>query len=663
MMRRTGAFGLAVASLAAFLCALTWTKFTAGQGVESPKQIVVGIYDAGSAGGEALGGSAVKAALASVSGIRAKQLKELSPESLRGVNVLVLPAVRRWGSGIDSATARQRLTEYVKRGGGLLLMYENVGLRGVFEETVFPSIAKGVRATSDRLVRPVPGYKVTSGLQQFTISYREQVRLRRGVDGVVILRNGERENVGIMGDVGAGKVVMLGWPLGVDESGNARLLSAMELKLLKNVVRWLSSEEPTPRVTEYIECRVLKPLPKRPSRVIEVHAPAGHRLRAGAAAVDITPKVGTRLAGFSRIRERFGTRISTGIHTRLYIKALVLDNGEEKVALVSWDAITGPSRAQVAEIRRRIERRTGIPGRCILINASHTHSGYKDDWVDETVEAVCRAYANMKEARLGVGSKMVYGLATATYRIRWDGRVEGLWGVNQPNPDGVVDHECGVIRVEDTHRNLIAIWVNYACVGSVIGASHSVLSGDWMGVAMAELERRYPGAVALFAQGFAGDSRSHGFRKAPSPAEADRLGKRFAEQVAQIVDHIDVRTWVPLAGRTKQIKLPGKGRRFKRELQAIVIDDCVLLATGWEIFAEIGLDIKERSPFDWTFCLELSNDSWIEYLAPKRAYLYEEETGINHPAAFKPFTAETSEVLIRESVRLIKEMHEQVKSR
>jgi hypothetical protein len=159
----------------------------AAHGLEASEQVLVGFYDAGSAGGEGLGGRAIAAALADTCGIRTRQLEELSAESLRGVQVLVLPAVRKWGGGMDSFRARQILQEYVKGGGGLLLMYENVGLRGVFEETVFPSVAKGVRVSSNRLVRPVPGYKLTSGLEQFTIGYREQIELRRGPDGVVVL--------------------------------------------------------------------------------------------------------------------------------------------------------------------------------------------------------------------------------------------------------------------------------------------------------------------------------------------------------------------------------------------------------------------------------------------------------------------------------------------
>jgi hypothetical protein len=45
-------------------------------------------------------------------------------------------------------------------------------------------------------------------------------------------------------------------------------------------------------------------------------------------------------------------------------------------------------------------------------------------------------------------------------------------------------------------------------------------------------------------------------------------------------------------------------------LQAIRIGDLVIAAIPFEVFAEIGLELKERSPFDHTFTIELANGSY-----------------------------------------------------
>jgi neutral ceramidase len=56
-------------------------------------------------------------------------------------------------------------------------------------------------------------------------------------------------------------------------------------------------------------------------------------LRVGVAAVDITPPVGAPLAGYYTNRE------ATGIHDPLHAKAMVIDVGGTKVAIVACDLV------------------------------------------------------------------------------------------------------------------------------------------------------------------------------------------------------------------------------------------------------------------------------------------------------------------------------------
>ncbi len=44
-------------------------------------------------------------------------------------------------------------------------------------------------------------------------------------------------------------------------------------------------------------------------------------------------------------------------------------------------------------------------------------------------------------------------------------------------------------------------------------------------------------------------------------------------------------------------------------LQAIRIGDLAIAAIPFEVFTEIGLEIKQKSPFADTFTIELANDS------------------------------------------------------
>src|SRR6266513_1410144 len=87
-------------------------------------------------------------------------------------------------------------------------------------------------------------------------------------------------------------------------------------------------------------------------------------IRVGSAAVVITPQIGTPLAGY------YETRISTGVHDDLYAKALVIDCGGSRAAMVCCDLITMPPNI-AQEARRLIEKDTGLKPEQVMISATH----------------------------------------------------------------------------------------------------------------------------------------------------------------------------------------------------------------------------------------------------------------------------------------------------
>src|SRR5581483_11591929 len=89
---------------------------------------------------------------------------------------------------------------------------------------------------------------------------------------------------------------------------------------------------------------------------------------AGAAEVDITPPVGCPMAGYYSLRGAEGT------HDPLHAKALVLEKDGTRAALVALDLI-GTTFGIVEESRKLVEQQTGIPGRNVMISATHSHTG------------------------------------------------------------------------------------------------------------------------------------------------------------------------------------------------------------------------------------------------------------------------------------------------
>ncbi|MEA3463280.1 MAG: hypothetical protein U9R49_15460, partial [Bacteroidota bacterium] len=560
-------------------------------------------------------------------------LESLSQKILEEVDILILLWTPKPED--DLATVRKVVRNYAERGGRVLLIYPGGDFGS--EAVLFSEIVEGFKTTDDSLIKPVPGYSVTQGIEPFDVGVGGQIELLRCPDGTpsygtVVLRNGNRLNSAILSDIDAGKVLILGFL--PPEAGK---------KVLENGLLWLASEETIAMEMFYKEARSLPSLSPVPSRITEMENPEGKELLAGAAKIDITPEGSVNIFGFS-------PRNSTGVHDRQYVRALVLDNGKDKLAIISWDILHFSDFPAIKAIREEIFSKTGIPEENILINATHTHSAMESVWHDESVDAVVEAINNMQAARIGVGSKFIYEIGA---NRRWPG---GKW-INGPldyNPDGIMDNECGVIRVEDYDRNIIAVVVNYSSHPTVLGGSNTLLSGDYAGIGMNELERDIgEGAIALFLQGCAGDAGTQGFRTARSIPEAERLGRLLADEVSGIMEYTDVIPWVPLKAKNKMVDLPAKsGDPITNEMQGLVIGDNIIVTLGsMEPYIELGLEVKENSPFSHTFVLGYSNGPWLHYLPSNRAY------EINDPdVQTTEYNFEAPDVAVNEALQLIQEL-------
>ncbi len=146
--------------------------------------------------------------------------------------------------------------------------------------------------------------------------------------------------------------------------------------------------------------------------------------RAGVARVDITPPVGHVMGGYSDRKQN-----ATGTHDPLYATVLVIESGDNSLALVTCDLRSFVS-TRVGEIARQ---KFGVKN--TIISVSHTHSGpltweARTPWYAEAenkmVEAIGKARAAMFPASLEVAAKLwmdarLCGGATrrSFLRIRW----------------------------------------------------------------------------------------------------------------------------------------------------------------------------------------------------------------------------------------------------
>ncbi|MCC6145713.1 MAG: neutral/alkaline non-lysosomal ceramidase N-terminal domain-containing protein, partial [Candidatus Hydrogenedentes bacterium] len=96
----------------------------------------------------------------------------------------------------------------------------------------------------------------------------------------------------------------------------------------------------------------------------------GH-LKAGWAERDMTPPIGTPLAGYSG---RPNDKRSTGVHDEVYARAIVLSDGEDTVALVGADLLM--TTINIAEaVWAQVAAATPLTQQDIFFTSSHSHCG------------------------------------------------------------------------------------------------------------------------------------------------------------------------------------------------------------------------------------------------------------------------------------------------
>jgi len=278
--------------------------------------------------------------------------------------------------------------------------------------------------------------------------------------------------------------------------------------------------------------------------------------RAGAAVRVITPDPLLPVSG------GIGTpRPATIKQGELYVRALVLEKGATRVAIVNIDNLGWP--AALGNRSRKLI--TGIPAENILIGATHTHSGpdaygfpdengksYADlkylDWcVQQVADAVNEAIKKLQPA----------SLKTAV------GEAKGKIAYNYYAPD-LYDPRCGIIQpVAVSGKNAgkpIATLVNYAIHPEVIGSRQGILSPDLCGPLYERIEEK-GGGIALFMNGAQGgmvtaDTRIDDKTEANHWAECGRIGRLLADEALRIVSDAPLQPDPDLYCAAKTIRFP-----------------------------------------------------------------------------------------------------------
>ena len=219
-------------------------------------------------------------------------------------------------------------------------------------------------------------------------------------------------------------------------------------------------------------------------------ATAAGSLRVGAARVDITPDEKSLPKGFD------------GINDHIFARAIVIDDGRTRAALVTVDA-GAISTDTWSQVSRQAEAELKIPGAQLLLTATHTHSvpfGSRQDLPPRIFAAISQAAARLEPARVRFGTGVSYinvnrNLIDPNTHRWWEG----------PNYEGASDKTVAVLRFETPGSRPIAVYYNYAVHG-VLNGQLDQISGDIPGAASRYIEDSLDdAAVAVWSTGASGD--------------------------------------------------------------------------------------------------------------------------------------------------------------
>ena len=233
--------------------------------------------------------------------------------------------------------------------------------------------------------------------------------------------------------------------------------------------------------------------------------------RAGTGRTIITPPLTVPHAGWGAQTHLF----ADGVETDLWATVLVLADGSEMAAIVDVDLVAvTPEDARA--IRTEVARALGIGTEKVRVSETHNHAGpppstwawmkdgaaplkrYYETLPDLAASAAVMALRRVRPARVAVG--------TGESRVAVNRREKTPNGrmATGVNPDGVIDPQVFVARIDGRDGDPLAAIVGYTMHPTTMGPTNRYFSADYPGHLKRTVET-ITGATCLFAQGATGN--------------------------------------------------------------------------------------------------------------------------------------------------------------
>jgi len=389
-------------------------------------------------------------------------------------------------------------------------------------------------------------------------------------------------------------------------------------------------------------------------------------IKAGIAKIDITPSESLYMGGYD---ESCRMDPSDGHSGKIYIRALAVDDGINRIVLVEADIVSLPA-DKYPEIREMISKETKIPAENVLLGCVHNHAapvaGGKNidsQWYSKLnsnfILAAKKAISDLEPVIIGGGTgksniamnrrkKMEDTVSYLSFDENNSSQFHGKYKTDNPveirevegvyrlgaNPSGKIDDEVGIMRIDKLSGQPKAVIVNYACHGTSLGARNNTIDSEWNGHMLEYVEKQVPGVTGIFIQGAAGDINPRfvggldGYKD--NLENTAELGYEIGKEVLRV--YSSIKTEKPVKQEIKvvhqDIVCPKKYGEVMKDFRsttysvpvtAISFDEFVWITIPGELFHEIGQVIKSGTHARFPFLVGYCNGSF-GYIITQEAY-------------------------------------------
>ncbi len=384
-------------------------------------------------------------------------------------------------------------------------------------------------------------------------------------------------------------------------------------------------------------------------------------LRASAAKVNITPP--EEWLPFYNKKNGLGGGPDSyfgSILDDIYTKALMIDNGEERIVIVVYDALALP--VHVDELRDIAADAAGISVKNVLITVTHDHNAvpcnasdfkiedeyslsriteYLDVFRTSTREAVEKCVKTLQPAKLGYGSGLSY--VNVNRHAICEGGANTIAGFERHRYS---DRELIVLRIDSPDGEPIAFLFNYGCHASLLAnnkpdGKYTQISGDLAGATCRKVEAMWDNKpVVIHTCGSGGDQNAvliarvydvlpdassvmHDFGPV-GPICLDFMSDKLAADVDKFARSItEFKEYTPLWAAKRKVRCgkearPPEPRDQARgdvdfEFELFMLGDIAIATTNGEMYSAIGRRVKDESPFRKTIYMNVP-DTAVGYI-------------------------------------------------